>query len=116
MMKLAAALLLCVSLLFSQGNTASLDGIVTDPTGAAIPEADVTVTNLATDQAFKTKTNERGEWVLSSMAAATYKVAVSKQGFKLAVAPSVVISAGVPATVNLKLEIGSATETVEVAA
>ena len=114
MTKLAAALLLCASALFSQGNTASLEGTVTDPTGAAIPGAEVTVTNLATDQAFKTLTNDRGEWVLPSMAAAQYKVTVSKQGFKMGVAPSVMLSAGVPASVNLKLEIGSSTETVEV--
>jgi hypothetical protein len=114
MTKSAVILLLCASAVFSQGNTSSLDGTVTDPTGAAVPSADVTVTNLATDQSFKTKTNDRGEWVLSSMVAAQYKVVVSKQGFKIGVAPSVVMSAGVPATVNIRLEIGSATETVEV--
>src|SRR5690242_2891317 len=109
MTKLAAALLLCASALFSQGNTASLEGTVTDPTGAAIPGAEITVTNLATDQAFKTATNERGEWVLPSMTAAQYRVTASKQGFKIGVVSSITMSAGVPAAVNLKLEIGAAT-------
>jgi hypothetical protein len=114
MTKLAAALLLCVAALFSQGNTASLDGTVTDQSGAAVPGADITVINLATDQAFRTKTNDRGEWVLPSMPAAQYRLTAAKQGFKLGVAPSIVMSAGVPASVNLRLEIGASTETVEV--
>src|SRR5260370_38106550 len=70
------------TLFFSQVNTSRIDGVVTDPSGAAVPGAEVTVTNLATDQNFKTTTDERGEWALPSMAAATYKIAVSKPGFK----------------------------------
>ena len=85
-----------------------------DPTGAAVPAADVTVTNLATDQVFKLQTNDRGEWALPSMAAAKYKVVVSKPGFKAGVAAEVEVNAGVPASVNVKLEVGAATETVEV--
>src|SRR5712675_109095 len=112
MRKLAALLCLASALVFSQ--TSRMDGTVTDPSGASIPGAEVTVTLIATDQAFKTTTNERGEWSLASMGSAEYKVVVTKQGFKSGVAPSVVMSAGVPATVNIKLEIGSATETVEV--
>src|SRR5712692_6818520 len=112
MKKLAALVCLATALGFAQ--TSRLDGTVTDQTGASIPGADVTVTLIATDQVFKTTTNERGEWVLPSMPAATYKVVVARQGFKSGVAPSVGMSAGVPATVNIKLESGAATETVEV--
>jgi Carboxypeptidase regulatory-like domain len=108
-------LLLCMAAcVFAQGNTSRIDGTVTDPAGAAVPGADVTVTNIATEQAFKITTNERGEWTLASMAAAEYKVFVTKSGFKSGSVPSVVVNAGVPATVVVKLEIGSATETVEV--
>src|SRR5215467_2284952 len=114
MKKLMALVCLATSLVFPQGNTSRLDGTVVDPTGAAIPGAEVTVTNLATDQGFKATTNERGEWALPSMAAALYKVVVTKNGFKSGIAPSVEVNAGVPATVNIKLEIGSASESVEV--
>src|SRR5262245_16570747 len=116
MKKLLLLLACCAGLAFSQGTTALLSGTVIDPTGAAVPGASVSVTNLATDQAFKATTNERGEWALPSMAAAKYKVVITKPGFKAGVAPDVEMSAGVPATVNVKLEIGAATETVEVAA
>src|SRR5215472_9558092 len=114
MKKLFLLLGISAGLAFTQGTTAVLDGNVTDPAGAAVPGAEVTVTNLATDRAFKATTNERGEWGLPSMAAATYKIVVSKPGFKMGVVPSVEMNAGVPATVNIKLEIGAATETVEV--
>jgi hypothetical protein len=93
-----------------------MNGQVTDPTGAAVPGAEITVTKLATDQVFKASTNERGEWALSSMGAAKYKLVISKPGFKVGVVPEVEMNAGVPATVNFKLEVGAATETVEVAA
>ncbi|MCX6632041.1 MAG: TonB-dependent receptor [Candidatus Solibacter sp.] len=102
------------SLAFSQVNTSRLDGTVTDPTGASVPGAEVTVSNVATGQTIKTTTGDRGDWALTSMAAAQYKVVVSKPGFKSGLAGSVVVSAGVPATVNIKLEIGAASETVEV--
>ena len=114
MTKLAAAVLLCAFSAFSQGNTSTMDGLVSDPTGAAVPGAEITVTNTATDQSYKTKTNERGEWSLASMPAAQYRVSVVKPGFKAGVAANVVMNSGVPATVNIRLEIGAATETVEV--
>jgi hypothetical protein len=66
-----------------------MDGTVSDPTGASVPGAAVQVINVATGQVFKTESNERGEWALSSMAAATYRISVSKPGFKSAVADSV---------------------------
>src|SRR5215471_11975927 len=114
MKKLAALVCLAASFVFAQGNTSRLDGTVVDPTGAAIPGAEVVVTNISTDQGFKTATNERGEWTVPSMPAAVYKVVVTKTGFKSGVAPRVEVNAGVPATVNINLEIGSASESVEV--
>src|SRR5260370_19303622 len=102
------------TLFFSEVNPSRIDGVVTDPSGAAVPGAEVTVTNLATDQNFKTTTDERGEWALPSMAAATYKIAVSKPGFKAGLAPGIEVNARVPATVNIKIQGRPATPTVEV--
>jgi hypothetical protein len=113
---LVAALVLTAALAFSQINTARIDGVVTDPTGSAVPAADVTVTNVATGSVVKTSTNEKGEYVVPSMQAATYRVNVSKSGFKVASIENVVMNSGVPATVNVKLEIGQTSETIEVSA
>src|SRR5882724_4283368 len=103
MKKVVALLCLAAACVYAQGNTSLLDGTVIDQTGAAVPGAQVTVTNLATDQTFKATTNDRGEWALPSMTSAAYKVVVNKAGFKAGVAPNVQMSAGVPATVNIKL-------------
>ena len=54
MRKLTLMACLLAGLGLAQVNTSRLDGIVTDPSGAAVPGAEVTVTNLATDQVFKT--------------------------------------------------------------
>src|SRR3954453_22564138 len=100
----------------AQMNTGRIDGTVTDPTGAAVPAAEVVVVNVATGQQVKTTTNEKGEYAVPSMAAATYKLSVSKSGFKVATVDGVELNAGVPATVNVKLDLGQTNEVVEVAA
>jgi hypothetical protein len=113
MKRLLALLCLAGTLAFPQA-AGRIDGTVTDPTGAAVPGAEIAVNNVATAQIFKATTNEQGVWALPSMAAGEYKVVVSKPGFKSGIVPSVTVNAGVPALVNVKLEIGAATETVEV--
>jgi hypothetical protein len=102
--------------MFAQGNTAPISGTVTDPTGASVPAAEVTITNMATGQVVRTTTTEKGEFSAPSMPAATYKVSVTKTGFRVANLDAVEVNAGVPATVNVKLEVGQTSETVEVAA
>ena len=114
MKKLIFVLLVCAGMAFSQVNTSRLEGTVTDPTGSAVPAADIAVIAPATGTQFKTTSNDRGEWALSSMPAGTYRVSVTKPGFKAGVVPNVLINAGVPAVVNVRLELGQATETVEV--
>jgi hypothetical protein len=114
--KFALVFLLSCGALFAQGNTAPISGTVTDPTGAAVPAAEVAITNNATSQMVRTTTNEKGEFAVTSLPAATYKVTVSKSGFRVASIEGVELNGGVPATVNVKLEVGQTNETVEVAA
>ena len=114
--RLLAGLLLTGAIALAQVNVTSVTGLVTDPTGAAVPGADVTATQVATGQATKTVTNEKGEYAVPALPSGEYRVTVSKSGFKVATIPNVALSVGVPGTVNVKLEIGQATETVEVAA
>src|SRR5262252_9176806 len=108
MAKCNVYLLLFATLLFSQATT-SISGIVTDPTGAAVPAADIQVAEAATGRILKTITNERGEWVIPSMPAGAYRVTVTKSGFKAGMVDGVELNAGTPASVNIKLEIGAAT-------
>lgn len=96
--------------------TGRLEGTVSDPQGAAVPAAQVRVINGLNGQSFNVVTDERGYWSLPALATATYKVTVTRQGFKTATLENVKVDAGVPATVNTALEVGAVTETVEVTA
>ena len=107
-------LVLAASLAFAQSNTSTLDGIVSDPQGALIPNAEVTVTSNLTAQAIRTLTNDRGHWAVPSLPTATYTVTVSAAGFKKAEKRDVRLDAGIPATVNITLEVGAVSETIEV--
>jgi len=108
------SLLLSAGMLSAQTTSGRLSGTVVDPQGAAVPNAHVKVTNPATGIGFDTTSNEKGEWVIASLPAATYRVSFNAPGFKTLVQETVKIEVGVPSTLNVTLEIGAVTETVEV--
>src|ERR1041385_2654396 len=115
MRKLQVVLLLIVVAAMAYSQVfARLDGTVTDPQGAAVVGAQVRIVNVATGQSFEAKSDERGYWVVPSLSTGNYKVTVSMQGFKTENLDNVKLNAGVPATANAVLQIGSLTETVEV--
>jgi hypothetical protein len=91
-----------------------MDGTVTDAQGAVIVGASVTVVNTNTDANFKATTDARGQWVLASMQQGVYRVTASQNGFRTTVIDNITMDAGIPVTVNAKLEVGAVAETVEV--
>src|SRR3954468_9176371 len=99
---------------FAQSSTSTLDGLVKDPQGALIPNAQVTVINVATQQSIAAVTDDRGHWAIPSLPGGRYTVSVSSPGFKKETAPDVKMDAGIPATVNVTLEVGAVNDTVEV--
>src|SRR5215472_3926430 len=103
-------LFVCATMALAQGNTGRMDGSVTDPQGGAVPGAEVVVTIASTGQTFKAVTNECGEWAIPSLGAATYRVTINKSGFKVATVDNVVMNAGVPSTVNVKLDLEQTSE------
>ena len=94
--------------------TTSLRGTVTDATGAIVPKAQVTLTNLATNQARQTTTTEHGIYELVSVMPGTYQLSVSAPGFNTAVQSNVELKVGLPATANVELKVGAANQTLEV--
>lgn len=94
--------------------TGRLEGLITDPTGAAIPGAEIEVENPATGQRINVKSDESGKWSVPALDAGTYAVTINAAGFKRGLYPGVVIQTGIPAALNATLEIGSAQQTVEV--
>lgn len=104
------------SLGWSQGTTSRVTGVVTDPSGAVVPGANVTLTNQATNLSFNTKSTSAGTYVFESVQVGTYAVSVEKEGFKKFVSAGNVLTIGQPMTVNVRLEVGQVAQTVSVSA
>jgi hypothetical protein len=81
MLRYAPFLLALPALVFAQG-TVTIYGTVTDPSGAAIAGAKVTVTNSATDQGRDTLSAIDGNYVVPDLRVGTYRLAVTAAGFK----------------------------------
>lgn len=114
-LRLALFVFFCASAsCLAQVTTSRLEGTVLDPQGALVPGAQIQVVNVQTGVVFNQTSNERGYWVVPSLPTATYRVTVTLQGFKKATVDRVKVDAGVPANVNVTLELGALSETVEV--
>jgi hypothetical protein len=99
---------------FAQVQFGQFTGTVTDPTGAAIANAKVTVTNPATDLNFTATTNSGGSYSVREVPAGVYKITVEAAGFKTVSNAGVTANAGTIAHVDFKLLIGNASEVIEV--
>src|SRR5467141_2215434 len=110
---------LVLSLLFlgpaiAQSPNAAINGIVLDPSGAAIPGAQVVVVNDATGVQYVTKANGEGIYVVPNLPPGPYRIQVSNSGFKTVIKPDIVIHVQDALAINFTLPIGSASEIVKV--
>ena len=108
--------LVCLPLILSAQTTVgtgSIVGTVSDPSGAVIGGAQVTITNLATGQATNVETNSSGSFNSGALVPGDYKIFVSAKTFSSAEAV-VTVSVGNTATVNATLRIGKDKQVVEV--
>jgi outer membrane receptor protein involved in Fe transport len=99
---------------FAQVQNGQFEGTITDPSGASIANAKVTVSNVATGLNLSTTTNASGGYVVKEVPPGTYTVAVEAAGFKKIENNGVTANAGTISRVDLKLQLGKASETVEV--
>ena len=100
----------------AQTSTSSITGTVTDPSGAAVPGAAVTATNEGTGVTNRQTTTQAGVYSFAALPAGTYTIAVELAGFKTAMRSKVVLEVNSPANVDIALEVGQTTETVQVQA
>ncbi len=98
------------------GTTGALSGTVTDPNGAVIPGATVTISNNANGQQVNLSTTNEGKFSAQSLSAGTYSVTVAAQGFKQLTMQDVKVSANRVARLDLSVEVGNVAETVTVTA
>jgi hypothetical protein len=92
----------------------SILGTVTDPQGAAVPGAKVTVTNKNKGTTQQTTTNDSGNYSVTHLIPDLYSVKVEAQGFKSTEQQSVTVQADAGSSVDLQLQLGATTESVEV--
>ncbi len=94
--------------------TGKIAGVVTDSSGAAVPNATVTVKSTALMAARTTNTGADGSYLFDLLPLGTYEVTITFSGFKGFSETGVVLTAGFTATVNAKLQVGELTEIVKV--
>src|SRR5207248_6476965 len=109
----------CCSLLLvlsaaAQVQNGQFSGTVTDPSGAAVAGAKVTVSNAATNVTATQVTNGSGAYTIKELPPGTYSVSVEASGFRTFTNKGVTINAGTISRVDAKLQVGQAKEVVEV--
>ena len=119
MKRLQFCLVLLSSLLLSLGAFAQIQngqftGTVTDPSGAAIANAKVTVTNVGTNLSVATTTNQTGSYVARELPVGTYRITAEASGFKTTTNTDLALNAGTIQRVDFKLTLGQTREVIEV--
>ncbi len=106
--------LLFVAVAFAQRDLGTLAGTVTDQTGAAIPNARVTITAVATNESFVVTTGTAGEYVRPALQPGVYTVSAEAKGFRRVAQENVVVTSGDRIGVPLTLQVGDVSESIEV--
>lgn len=105
-----AAVVLAASTLEAQIDRASISGTVTDPSGAVVAGATVTVTNLGTNQAITLTTGSDGSYIARLLRVGTYSVEATSGGFQKTVQTGIQLDVNQVARVDLQLKVGTTTQ------
>jgi len=114
MFVLSLALFTAGALKAQTNAAASISGIVSDPSGAVVPNVKVTVTDTARGTPFNATTNGAGVYFVKDLIPSTYKVTAEAAGFSTYVLDSFPLATAQAAVLNINLQLGAATQTVEV--
>src|SRR5580693_4261965 len=107
---LLPGVLVSTALLFGQTGASSVTGRVTDATGAVVPGAAVTMTDVSTNIPKTTQTNPAGLYLFNDVNPGTYDITVTNSGFRKAVVRHQEVLVATSMTVDVSLEVGGATE------
>jgi hypothetical protein len=114
---IAFAVLVCLlssRAVFSQSPNGTISGVVYDPSGAIVGDAQIAVVNDATRVEYSTTTNGEGVYVVPNLPPGSYRIQVSKIGFKTLIKPDIVLNVQDALAINFNLPVGAASETVTV--
>src|SRR4051794_3061255 len=95
-------------------NSSEFIGTVTDPSGAPVPGAKVTVTEMATGLSRSTVSSSEGFYTIPALRPSLYRTTVESAGFRTSTIEDIRLEADQKATINFKMELGAVTETVTV--
>jgi hypothetical protein len=110
-------LLVATGRLFGQaGQTGTITGIVTDSSGAIMPNVKVTVTNTATNVSYRTTASSSGDYTVPNLLPGTYTVAAEAKGFQKSLTNVLTLAVDQTIRVSLAMKPGAVTDTVEVTA
>src|SRR5262245_39085236 len=96
------------------GNQGTLEGLVTDQTGAVLPGAEITGTHTTTGAAFQTTSRDDGLFAFPPLPVGVYDVAVKKQGFTALTEKGLKLTIGAKVSLRLELKVSATSETVVV--
>jgi len=96
--------------------TGAVSGVVTDPSGAVVPKAEVELLNTGTNAVEKQVTNAAGQYVFPSLQPGTYKIIVKAAGFRTANVNDIPVEVNETTSSPVRLQVGTASQTVEVTA
>src|SRR5487761_407919 len=96
--------------------SSTINGIITDASGAVIPGVKITVLNSGTQQSSATTTNNSGYYVLPNLPSGLYDVRAEKQGFETCLNRGIKLDPASSIQVNCSLKVGQVSQTVEVTA
>ncbi len=106
---------LLLTLLVAQTNTSAISGVVTDESGAAVPTATLTLTDVNTGAMRKATADSGGEYSFPQLAPGLYRLSVQASGFQGYVVEQVDLGIAQSRRADVKLRLGQMTETVTVA-
>jgi hypothetical protein len=98
----------------AQSPNGTISGIVQDPSGRAIPDAEIIVVNDLTNVQYQAKTNSEGIYVVSNLPPGPYRLQVSKLGFRTLIKPDLILNVQDALAVSFTLPLGSISEVVTV--
>ena len=107
---------MCATSAHAQFDSANISGVVQDTTGAILPGVDVTLTNVGTKIARQAVTNEAGLYTFPNVPVGEYQITARLSGFKPITKSGVQVNAGLNIRVDVALEIGAVSETIQVQA
>jgi len=113
---LALVLLAWAPPALAQSDRGALTGSVTDPNGAAVANAKVTVTNVETNEVREAVTSEEGTFTIPQLQASVYRLTVEAAGFKTTTVDDIRVAVQITRTADVTLEVGAVGEEVTVTA